>query len=152
MKGSVVGMSQQPSYTVEISHDTAYINEIITLTYTLTNVEGQYQQPDLSIWEYMGPNTSIRSSWINGVSKSEAHYTYQMIPREAGDLTIDGAQVLMADDTEVTFPPVVVHILPTRGRSISEHTMSITQLLTDQEISPQDSLQIKLRKLKTKKI
>lgn len=138
------------SYALELSHDTIYLNESVTITYTLENLEGTFEASTFAGWSILGPSTSISNSWINGVSSSKKVYRFQLFPESSGVVAIEEATILVEDDT-ITFGEKSVYVHPTNGVSTSRTSVSDKYIL-DPKQPIADSLTLKLRKLKTKKI
>lgn len=150
LSGGMLYAQSEASFSAEINKDTCYAEEVITLTYTVKNMKGDFTAPDFQGFQVFGPNTSMSSQWINGVGQSTAKYTYYLKPMNAGDLVIDGAQ--LDSEEMITLENMNIHVLEGEGEYQSAGRLGISAAMPQDSLSAQDSLKIKLRRLKTKKI
>ncbi len=82
----------QPSVKVEVSADTIALGEVVEVTYTIENGDGQFEAPDFSKLPLItGPNTSSSFVYQNGKMSSSQSYAYLFRPTEEGKLKIPEA-------------------------------------------------------------
>jgi hypothetical protein len=71
----------QPSIKVEVSADTIPVGEIVEVTYTIENGDGEFEAPDFNgLPVISGPNTSSSFVYQNGKMSSSQSYTYLFRP------------------------------------------------------------------------
>ena len=79
----------QPSVKVEVSADTIALGEVVEVTYTIENGDGQFEAPDFSKLPLItGPNTSSSFVYQNGKMSSSQSYAYLFRPIEEGKMKI----------------------------------------------------------------
>ena len=87
------GIFAQEKFSAMTSLDTVYLGNYFELSFTLENVKGQVEFPDLSAFEVLsGPNMASSISIINGNTSSTYSYSYRLMPSQAGVFTIGSAQ------------------------------------------------------------
>ncbi len=98
----------QPSVKVEVSKDTIAINEIVEVTYTIENGDGQFEPPSLQGLPLIsGPNTSSSFVYTNGKMSSSQSYAYLFRPTDEGVFRIpaasykDKSKTLKIDPVEI---------------------------------------------------
>ncbi len=102
---SISGMAQESSFTVEISSDSLLLGNYIELSFTAVNVEGEFEEPDLSAFNLIGgPNTSSSMSSINGDVRRQITYSYYIEPLEIGSYTIPPAYLSLGEESMETAP------------------------------------------------
>ena len=87
---SLDGIGQ--SLTASVSSDSILIGNYIKLVYTVENIDGDFEAPQLRHLEILsGPNTSSSVQIINGDKTSKTSYSYYIKPTELGTITIPPA-------------------------------------------------------------
>ena len=82
----------QASVKVEVSADTIALGEVVEVTYTIENGDGQFEAPDFSKLPLIsGPNTSSSFVYQNGKMSSSQSYAYLFRPTEEGKMKIPEA-------------------------------------------------------------
>jgi len=100
-------------FTVSISSDSILIGNYFKLEYTLENIEGSYEPPELDgLAVVSGPNTSSSVQVINGDKTSKTTYSYILKPAKEGSLTIPPAYLLQEDGTTIETAPMVLDVYP----------------------------------------
>ena len=85
-------LHSQPTLKVEVSADTVKPGQLVEITYTIENGEGQFEAPDFSLLPVVGgPNTSSSFMIQNGKKSSSQSYTYILRPEKEGVLIIPEA-------------------------------------------------------------
>ncbi|HEX5112966.1 MAG TPA: BatD family protein [Saprospiraceae bacterium] len=87
-----ITINAQPSVKVEVSADTIALGEVVEVTYTIENGDGQFEAPDFSRLPLItGPNTSSSFVYQNGKMSSSQSYAYLFRPTEEGKMKIPEA-------------------------------------------------------------
>ena len=87
-----IAINAQPSVKVEVSADTIALGEVVEVTYTIENGDGQFEAPDFSKLPLItGPNTSSSFVYQNGKMSSSQSYAYLFRPTEEGKMKIPEA-------------------------------------------------------------
>ena len=149
---------QDVSFNLVISADTILQGNIIKVKFEVTNTQGQFEPPTFDNWIILGgPNTSSQFSMINGKVTQSASYEYILQAPEEGAILIESGTLNNGEES-LTTEPVLITILPNPdGRQIQPQRYGYRQeilvkpALRD-SLSPQDSLKLKLSKLKSTKI
>lgn len=104
-----VCLQAQPSIKVEVSADTIPVGEIVEVTYTIENGDGEFEAPDFNgLPVISGPNTSSSFVYQNGKMSSSQSYTYMFRPVEVGKIIIPEARYKSKNDTMKIEPVEVV--------------------------------------------
>jgi len=149
--------SQDISFTVEVTADTIYQGNAIKVKYTVENTQGDFVAPELDEWVLIGgPNTSSQFSMINGSVTQSASYEYILQAPMEGRYMIPEASLNNGEEI-ITTEPVWITVLPNPdGIQVVPHEYGFRQQINHQKsntpLSSQDSLKLKLRKLKSVKI
>ena len=99
----------QPSIKVEVSADTIPVGEIVEVTYTIENGDGEFEAPDFGDLPVIsGPNTSSSFVYQNGKMSSSQSYTYIFRPIEEGKMIIPEARYKSKNDSMKIAPVEVV--------------------------------------------
>jgi len=124
-----VSFAQSGKFSVSVNKIQVPVGEVFELSYTIENIEGRFELPELSSFEqFGGPNHSTMMSIMNGrVSRSQT-YTYRLSPIEVGEFEI-GPGILHTDEGVIETEVIVITAVPARegnmdsGRRHSErHT------------------------------
>ena len=98
---SLDGIGQ--SLTASVSSDSILIGNYIKLVYTVENIDGDFEAPQLRHLEILsGPNTSSSVQIINGDKTSKTSYSYYIKPTELGTITIPPAYLTAEGNTMET--------------------------------------------------
>lgn len=86
--------AQERSFKVELSYDTVYIGNPIKLQFTIKNLTGDFESPNLQgFYIVSGPNLNSSFSMVNGEINNEKSYSYLIMPQDIGVYKIPGAQL-----------------------------------------------------------
>jgi hypothetical protein len=152
--------AQERSFSVSISRDTVLMGNVVELRYDVVNLDGDFVPPSLADFHVVaGPNTSQQYSMINGKVTQSATYSYILMPAHEGLLVIDEA-VLNNENESISTEPLQLFVLENPDGIIEESEARGLRRIYGQTFSkdispaltPQDSLRLKLKRLKTKKI
>lgn len=113
-------ISQDTSFSVEVSLDTVLIGNFTKVKFSLENHDGEFTPPSFDEFDLVGgPNVSSSMSIINGdVTKSES-YTYFLQPRAEGEFLIGEGTIVLENET-VTTAPVIITVLPNPDEIIQD--------------------------------
>jgi hypothetical protein len=141
---------------VECTADTLSKGDRFKIRYTIENASGQFEPPSFSDLSVLGgPNMSSQYSMINGAVTQRSSYEYFLEATDEGDVYIDPA-LFIAGDSTLSSPALRIFI--TDNPTSEYHTFNTYELretnviVPDKVMSAQDSLRIKLRNVKTRKI
>ncbi|MEO6130620.1 MAG: BatD family protein [Saprospiraceae bacterium] len=82
----------QPTVKVEVSADTINPGDLVEVTYTIQNGEGQFVAPDFkNVPVVSGPNTSSSFMIANGQKTSSQSYSYILKAKDEGKIIIPEA-------------------------------------------------------------
>lgn len=152
----MVSKAQEVSITVDATADTLYYDNVMSIKFTIENSQGDFQPPSLEGWAIAsGPNTSSQMSIINGRVSSLSSYEYIISPLQEGELVIGSAYLETSEGTLET-NPLSVFIKsnpdgirqPMRGYGFSQELILPKE---QKKMTKQDSLRMKLRRLKSVK-
>ena len=154
---SSICVSQGMKFDVSVSADTLYIGNDLGIKYTIENMQGDFQRPDFEGFGIVGgPNVSNQFSMINGKVSQSASYEYFLRPESTGLYLIPSA-ALKQENREYFAPEIFILVMDNPEqirqdpRDYSKHKEAYGGLNSAQ-LSPEDSLKIKLRKIKAKRI
>jgi hypothetical protein len=147
--------AQDVVFKQEISQDTILLGNVLEIRYTIENTQGDFQAPDFDgMTVVSGPNVSSQFSMINGKVSQSSSYTYFLMPQDVGTYQIHQANLENGENTWSTEPMTII-VLPNPDGIINQSKgfRFRQEIIVPQEkMSPQDSIQQKLKKLKTYKI
>ncbi len=104
--------AQESKFKIEVSADTLLAGNYFELKFTIEDMDGKFEAPDLSDFDIVGgPNTSSSFSMINGNVSQSSSYSYYLKPRDIGVYTIPPAFVLADSDTLATMP-IDIYVIP----------------------------------------
>ena len=104
--------AQESKFKIEVSADTLLAGNYFELKFTIEDMDGKFEAPDLSEFDIVGgPNTSSSFSMINGNVSQSSSYSYYLKPRDIGVYTIPPAFVLTESDTLATMP-IHIYVAP----------------------------------------
>lgn len=105
-------ISCQPLIKVEVSSDTIAPGEVVEVTYTIENGEGKFNMPDLTgLPVVSGPNSSSSFMYQNGKMSSFQSYSFSLLPREEGVLTVPNTTYVSKTES-LTIQPVIIVVGP----------------------------------------
>ena len=153
-----VAVAQGGSFVVEVTTDTIYLGNMVGVKYTVKNIQGDFEPPIFDGFVVVGgPNVSNQFSMINGDVTQSASYEYILQPSDPGILIVSPALLLTYEDTIRSEAVQLV---------IVENPMNIRQdyryyqkglgvevgSIQKRKMTKADSLEMKLKKLKARKI
>lgn len=151
--------SQEKSFTTEVSTDTLYWGNYLGLKYTIKNLSGDFQAPDLQNFQIVsGPNVSNQFSMINGDVTQSSSYEYVLKPINEGASTIGSASLLQNDQVLSTDPIEIIVVANPNDiiqdyRRFNSPKLNFTPTNTEvKNLTKADSIKMKLKKLKATKI
>lgn len=101
--------AQEQKFTVELSSDTILLGNYFELKYTIENMNGKFDPPNLGEFDVIGgPNTSTSMSMINGTVKKSTGFSYYIKPRDLGVFTIPPAFVTVGEEVYQTVPIEII--------------------------------------------
>ena len=154
---SASSYGQEMEFAVSTTCDTLYFGNYLGIKYSIKNAQGDFQPPLFEGFDIVGgPNVSSQFSMINGEVNQSSSYEYILRPLGIGEYFISGANLKQGND-ELISPEVVIYVVENPlgirqdyrqyGKTHKDRTE-----LGRKPLSAQDSLRLKLRKIKTKKI
>ena len=150
-------MGQKKGFEVSISADTLYMGNVLGLKYQMINIQGDFQPPVFEDFDLVsGPNVSSSFSMINGEVEQSASYEYFLRPVQIGTFLIPSA-VVQQREQEIYSSELFITVVDNpegieqnpRDYHLQFENMKGSEI---QPLSKEDSLKIKLRKVKAKKI
>ena len=156
---SVVNLTiaQEVHFTVKVTTDTLMMGNPLGIKYTIKNAQGDFESPDFEEFDIVaGPNVSSQFSMINGTVTQSSSYEYYLLPRNVGKFEISSASLI--NDKETIFSNMVEVIVLDNPNRIRQDagtyglTKSVIQKVEPKIMTRTDSLQMKLKKIKAKKI
>jgi len=114
----LIGTGQ--SITASVSSDSILMGNYIKLIFTVENMDGKFEAPQLTNLDLIsGPNTSNSVQIINGTKTSKTTYSYYVKPTELGTITIPPAY-LVAEDNSLETVPLELNVYPNPDNIIIE--------------------------------
>jgi BatD DUF11 like domain len=100
---------KKPIFEAKLSYDTIGTNSVVTLKYTLKNIEGnRIKLPDLSNFDVNGPTTSSSMVMMNGNVERSSSSVYYLKPKKKGKIKIEPASVDVDGKTLYTSELILV--------------------------------------------
>ena len=149
--------SQEVSFDLEVSYDTVYVGNALSVRYIMKNMSGDFQPPSFQGFRVIGgPNVSNHFSMMNGVTNQQMSYQFMLMPDDIGDIQLDPAR-LVSDQINTESPSINIVVMPNPNGIVQNHkTHSIKISASGDSISveggKQDSIRMKAMKMKTRKI
>ena len=104
---------QDGNFRIEISSDSVLFGHHIMAKFTIEDVQGEFELPNLPNFEIIGgPNQSTSMQIMNGITSQTISYTYYLQPTEEGPLTIYPAYFTTSDGSVLETKPVHIHVWP----------------------------------------
>ncbi len=155
--GSMVLLqSQDVVFKQELSYDTVYMGNALQIKYSIQNANGDFQAPDFDGFVIVsGPNVSSQFSMINGAVTQSASYSYFLQPQTTGLYTLAPAVLANGDNqwsTEAIDITVLANPEGIRQDPSGYQVIYETIQLDTSTMNKEDSLRMKFRKLKTRRI
>lgn len=150
--------AQEISFNLSVSADTILQGNIIKVKFEVQNTQGQFEPPDFEKWIILGgPNTSSQFSMINGQVTQSASYEYILQAPDEGVLLIDSGKLNNGEESLTTEPLMITVLANPEGRQVIPQRYGYRQEILmkpaiKDSLSPQDSLRLKLSRLKSTKI
>ena len=154
---SVVLSGQDVVFKVEVTADTLYFGNPVGVKYTFENIQGDFIPPSFEGFDIVGgPNVSNQFSMINGAVTQSSSYEYYLKPADVGVVAIQEATIENGDGPIYSDPIQIVVVDNPEGirQSYARYNQSHTKISAAHKapMSKSDSLKMKLRKIKSKKI
>ncbi len=109
---SLTAQFNSDNFVLKTNRDTILAGNVLEITFTVENLDGKFQQPDLTDFIIVGgPNTSSSFSVINGKTESSASYSYGILLEEEGEIVIPRAQLITVESIYHTIVKQIV-VLP----------------------------------------
>ncbi len=155
----VSSQEENSSISVLVSADTLYLGNVLGVKYIIENIAGDFQPPEFGEMSLVGgPNVSSNFSMINGRVSQSASYEYILRPEDVGDFILDAALVVTGD-LDYASDKVHVVVIDNPEGVIQNHrtykergSVSSAVTVTEKKMTKADSIKMKLRHLKAKKI
>lgn len=149
--------AQEVVFKVEVTTDTLYFGNPVGVKYTFENMQGVFVPPDFEGFDIVGgPNVSNQFSMINGAVTQSSTYEYYLMPSEVGDFIIHEATVETGEGPTHSDILNIVVVDNPEGikQSYARYNQSHAKISVGEKapMSKSDSLKMKLRKIKSKKI
>ncbi len=148
---------QEVAFTVAVTADTLYIGNPLGVKYTIENKQGDFEPPSFEGFDIIGgPNVSNQMSMINGDVTQSASYEYFLMPLSIGPHKIDAANLKSGDGTWSSDEVYLIVVDNPDGiqQNYTRYNSKSTMKVLDQsiEMTKEDSLRMKLRKIKSTRI
>lgn len=149
--------AQDVVFKVEVTADTLYFGNPVGVKYTFENIQGDFVPPSFEGFDIVGgPNVSNQFSMINGAVTQSSSYEYYLKPVDVGIVSIKEATIENGDGPIYSDPIDIVVVDNPEGirQNYARYNQSHTKYNAAHKIpmSKSDSLKMKLRKIKSKKI
>lgn len=107
---ALCAQSEAVRFTVEVSTDSLLMGNLLQVSFTLENGQGQnFQAPYFTGFSVVsGPNYSSSMSIVNGRTAQRLTYTYQLMPQEVGNYYIEPASIKVDGQVLETAPLEVI--------------------------------------------
>ncbi|PJB13664.1 MAG: BatD protein [Flavobacteriales bacterium CG_4_9_14_3_um_filter_40_17] len=102
---SVMGMTAQMQFETKVSKNKLGINERLRVDFTMNQDGDNFTPPDFDDFTVVaGPSQSVSNTWINGVRSFSKTYTYFLMPKRRGKITINQASIEYDGQVYKTIP------------------------------------------------
>lgn len=99
----------EASFTVECSSDSVLMDNYLIVRFVLENGSGaEFTAPKFEDFEASGPNISSSMSVMNGEVSQRIVYTFQLRPRDIGNLFIEPAGIVVDGEVLETEPLEII--------------------------------------------
>lgn len=100
------------SFELQVSSDSVLVGNYIEVRFTIDNVDGEFEAPNLSDFIILsGPNISSAMQIINGKMSSQKSYSFYIQPKEIGNYYIKPAYLITHEKTYET-TPLEINVFP----------------------------------------
>lgn len=153
--GSLSG--QEVAFTVAVTADTLYMGNPLGIKYTIENKQGDFEPPSFEGFEIIGgPNVSNQMSMINGDVTQSASYEYYLMPLNIGPYRIDAASLKSGEGTWSSDEVYLIVVDNPEGiqQNYTRYNSKSTMKAPGESVimTKEDSLRMKLRKIKSTRI
>ena len=148
---------QEVVFKVEVSADTLFFGNRLGIKYTIENTQGDFDAPEFEGFRIVGgPNVSSQFSMVNGEISQSSTYEYVLVPFELGEYQIPPASLQQGDQLMYS-QNVSISVVENPDEIRQNHrsygsAREVFAMPEQKKMSPEDSLKMKLRKIKSKKI
>jgi len=113
----------QTKFTATISNDSILLGNYFEVIFTLKNSSGSnFNPPEFKDYDIVsGPNQSMQSSFINGVSSQTLSYSYFLKPKDIGNYYLSPADIETKEGILET-TPVEINVFPNPDNIIQENS------------------------------
>jgi hypothetical protein len=119
-----IAHAQKANIQVNADRDTVALQEYFTLTVTFQNCDANtFKMPEAIDDDFTlagRPMSQTSMSIVNGAVSSSASYTYQLAPKKAGKVDIEGIEVKTADGKIIKAEKVKIVVLK-EGKTSSKN-------------------------------
>jgi hypothetical protein len=127
------------SFTTRVSKTKIYTTDQLEVTFTFqgNSIDGlrNFKEPDLSRFTRLfGPNTSTSIQYINGRGSASQSFTYLLLPKQEGKISIGSASIEYNGRTFRT-NPVTIEIIKGKGSSNKNNGDTQQQEVNQKDIS-----------------
>lgn len=126
--------AQKGNLSIAVDKDTMYQNEMLKVEIYIENLDGKFISPPFDAFRVGGgPNTSSRTTMINGEFTQIRSYTYFLLPEKTGALVIEPA-IIQDGDNILKTDPVTIMVLD--GEGDSNNAQSQKRVFTKEQEIP----------------
>lgn len=97
-------VSGQVEFKANVSKTSLGINERLRIDFEMNKDGDNFNPPDFTGFNAIGPQQSVSNSWINGVRTFKKTYTYFLTPTQRGTFTIGQATITIDGQVYKTIP------------------------------------------------
>lgn len=150
MMGVQFSYAQKGTFSMIVSQDTLLLGNSFEVKYQIENLQGKFENPDLSAFRIVGgPNSSSNMSFVNGTMSQSQSYSYFLEADDIGVYTIMPAYLHIENDVLAT-EPIDIIVLP-NPKGISQTKIKRQKPAFEQEIQLEKSTQTEPKTLSKKK-
>ncbi|GAA3644308.1 BatD family protein [Flavivirga jejuensis] len=96
--------SAQVKFEAKVSKQKLGINERLRVDFEMNKDGDNFDPPNFSNFNVVGPTQSVSNSWINGVRTYKKTYSYFLTPKKRGNFTIKQATISIGGEIYKTLP------------------------------------------------
>ncbi|MCH7524597.1 MAG: protein BatD [Bacteroidetes bacterium] len=96
--------SAQVTFEAKVSKKKLGINERLRIDFVMNKDGDNFNPPSFENFTVIGPNQSIRTSWLNGKKSYTKTYSYFLTPKKRGKFTVTQATIEIEGETYKTLP------------------------------------------------
>lgn len=149
--------AQEVFFSVNTTTDTLLLGNPMGVKYIIKNTQGDFEPPQFDGFDIVGgPNVSSQFSMNNGVVTQSSSYEYYLLPSGTGSFTIPSAVLINGEET--LYSEEIEIIVLENPNDIRQNvngynvSKSVATKSKQEPMSKADSLKMKLRKIKARKI